>query len=651
MSAPQEELGYLGPRQAYEALDNYGRHYGRLPLVLLMHAAVPQSFRPDLLNLIKVNFLPEAGDDLTVDADVLFSPLIESTGAGFHRLDPEVRRQCLVLLDAAHKHSAERRSVAVARFILAYVDEMIRRPGTADDPLFTEYLTVQGWVAGAFVSPHEMASHFARALEPITQGQYPVRLHLGGLASALSIPLTGYPELIAYARALGAIETGNDIEAARLIRSLGSEALEIGGVTLRPPTELLREYSITNETPEPPNELAREHSIADETPAPPVPRNALKANTEVREVFISYRLLDNMAPPGGRDGFVNYLMRQVRARLQEDGVPDAILWQDRSLIARGDNWNEEVWRVVNRSELFIVILSKNYIRSSWCKKELHAMESRVKRLPTGERRIFRVDKHWVPENQIPEPLRSIQSVRFYREDRESNIDEFFWGGKVRLSREFDKALLELTSAIGRRLEEFGIPYLRTDPPEPRLYTRRSNGRVVFVAKPAVDMLEYYRTVVEELRGAGYRVTPDPDQDLGNHGEEVQSAIVRALAEAEASIHLLGTRTGGRPDGLNMDLVSMQLAAAAEAAKTSPGFERMIWAPTVLAAGTSAQAKTARRDPLKVLKRFGQRLLESDQIDGDTASRFNEFVLQRLERRKQGSWQHAFREQPPARGSS
>lgn len=117
------------------------------------------------------------------------------------------------------------------------------------------------------------------------------------------------------------------------------------------------------------------------------------------------------------------------------------------------------------------------------------------------------------------------------------------------------------------------------------------------------------------------------------GEEVRSTVINALAEAEASIHLLGIRTGGRPDGLDMDLVPMQLAAAAEKAKEQPGFERMIWAPTVLPADANAQTKGARRDPLKILKRFGQRVLEADQIDNDTASRFNEFVLQRLERRR------------------
>jgi hypothetical protein len=244
----------------------------------------------------------------------------------------------------------------------------------------------------------------------------------------------------------------------------------------------------------------------------------------------------------------------------------------------------------------------------------------------------------VPENQVPETLRRIQSVQFYREDQDAKtVDEFFWGGKVRLSKEFDKALLELTSAIGKRLEKLvGIRLEPKGQPEPQVDNARrsANGRVVFVAKPALDMIEYYRSLVEELWGTGFRVTPDPDKDLSKRGEEVRSAVVGALAEAEASIHLLGTRTGGRPDGLDMDLVPMQLAEAAKEAKRKPGFERLIWAPTVLPAQTSAQAKRVRR-PLKILERFGQQLLEADQIDSDTASNFYLHVLQRLERRRLG----------------
>ena len=77
----------------------------------------------------------------------------------------------------------------------------------------------------------------------------------------------------------------------------------------------------------------------------------------------------------------------------------------------------------------------------------------------------------------------------------------------------------------------------------------------------------------------------------------------------------------------MDLVPMQLAAAADEATRRPSFERIIWAPKVL------PAERARSDPLKVLKRFGQQLLATDHIYNDTASRFNELVLKRLSRKR------------------
>jgi hypothetical protein len=362
-----------------------------------------------------------------------------------------------------------------------------------------------------------------------------------------------------------------------------------------------------------------------------------------RGVFISYRRLDNDPPPddpNDRNGFVDYLLRQVKYDLIQLGVTNAIFWQDRSKIAPSDDFSEEISNALNKADLFVAILSRNYITSNWCEKELHTMTARVEMFgaPAGKGRIFRVDKHKVPENEIPEALRRIESVQFYREDPYADcVDDYFWRGKVRFIKEYEDAVKKLALSISKRLEALGIPLQpkperRADNDQPELRLDNacpSNGRVVFVATPAGDMVPYYRTLVTELRGAGYHVTPDPDKDLSKLGEEVRSAVVKALAEAEASIHLLGTRTGGRPDGLDMDLVPMQLAAAAEEVKKKTGFERLIWAPTVLPAGTCAEAEIAHRDPLEVLDRFGQRLLDPDQIVGATASGFNEFVLQRL----------------------
>jgi hypothetical protein len=212
-------------------------------------------------------------------------------------------------------------------------------------------------------------------------------------------------------------------------------------------------------------------------------------------VFISYRRLDNQRPGGtrGRDGFVNYLVRQICARLEEDGVvpEEVVVWQDRSKIEPGDIFSEAIFDALSRADLFVAIVSRNYVKGAWCLAELTAMEERLKLLdkPAGEHRIFRVDKHKVPEDQIPAALRKVQAVQFYREDRDAKCtDEFFWGGKVRSSKEYDKALLELTTAIGKRLQE--VLEIPSDPKALEPQTDMddaivsSNGPVVFVAKPA-----------------------------------------------------------------------------------------------------------------------------------------------------------------------
>jgi hypothetical protein len=359
-------------------------------------------------------------------------------------------------------------------------------------------------------------------------------------------------------------------------------------------------------------------------------------------VFVSYRRLDNYTPPDGGPlkGFVDHLLRAIKWRLMEMGVPDADFWLDRSKIEPGDRWSDAIEEALNRADLFVAIVSENYLRSSWCIKEVCTMKKRASKLPAppdGKRRIFRVDKRKVPEQEIPpelQELREIQAVQFYREDLDAEkIDEFFWGGKVRLSDEYDNAIDRLASAIAKRLKELRIQFK----PEPQRHqlqvndTRQSkNGRVIFVAKPAPDMLEDYRRIVAELRGHGFRVVPAPDTNPSEWGkEEIRSAVVSALAKAEVSIHLLGDRPG------SMDLVSMQLRAAAEKAKTAaketkrkPGFERLIWAPAVLLVPDD-EAPRAPRDPFEVLDQFGQ-WVESDQLFSDTYANFRRDLLQRLE---------------------
>jgi tetratricopeptide (TPR) repeat protein len=227
----------LGVREAYDALDSYGRAYGAERLRLLLHAAVPQSFRADLLNLIKLNFVDlRSTTDLSIDADVLFSPLVAGNAAGYYRIDPQVRRHCLMLLDSIYREQSERRSVQVARFLLAYAAHAARGPAIDRDPLLGQYLALQRWVALAFTEPTAAAAAFASCLRrTIDLPATAARVSLGGVAAAIDIPLAGHVELLAYARGLDALVSGDSETGNRILRALPDTEMVVGNVVLPSP--------------------------------------------------------------------------------------------------------------------------------------------------------------------------------------------------------------------------------------------------------------------------------------------------------------------------------------------------------------------------------------------------------------------------------
>jgi len=238
-------------------------------------------------------------------------------------------------------------------------------------------------------------------------------------------------------------------------------------------------------------------------------------------------------------------------------------------------------------------------------------------------RIFRVDKNKVPDDEIPDILRGVQASRLFVEDSADREVEFYYKLDV---KKYYAAVHELAFAIARRLEALNV---ETALDGGMVDMPTSNGRTVFVAVPATDTREPYRALVEELLRSGYSVVPDPSKSPPDTGDEAEGIVVNGLADAELSIHLLGERSGIRPDGLDSDLVPFQLARAAAEADRRPSFHRLIWAPKALPTLSDEIAETSPRDPLDVLARFDQSL-PSDIVHGDTWKDFQEFLFYRLE---------------------
>ncbi|WP_374245804.1 TIR domain-containing protein [Zoogloea sp.] len=241
----------LETHEAYAALEQYVADYGRDPLLLLMHAAVPETLRPDLLNLIRVNFLATHGPDPSLEADVLFSPLATALGGGYYRIDAQVRWHCLVMLRSLYRHDPRPRIRRIAELLWRYVEAREHQASRAADPQLAEFLDIQRWVALAFLEPASAAHAFADALRQTHADGSTVALRLGGLAAAIELPLAGQPELLAYARGLDALASGNDAEAERLLGALGNDEIRVGDIVLKAPEAVLADYRAGAPQPDP----------------------------------------------------------------------------------------------------------------------------------------------------------------------------------------------------------------------------------------------------------------------------------------------------------------------------------------------------------------------------------------------------------------
>ena len=353
------------------------------------------------------------------------------------------------------------------------------------------------------------------------------------------------------------------------------------------------------------------------------------------QIFVSYARADDLPPPEDVDcdGFVTCLHEQLNYEFQTLGGPRPKIWRDTRRIGQADQFDQKIEDAISQSSLLLVVLSKNWMASDYCSKELKAFAERWKGDgDSGVReRIVVVGKRHVDPDRRPSMLQGQEGFRFYSMDDPDEVGlerEYFARGKVRDRRYYD-LVEEMASLLSRRVTHLGAGEVVgrdeagsvTPPPGVRRPT-------VYLAKPATDMREAYDRMVTELTGGGYYVVPEPARDIPVDGTAV-AVVDQAMAAAELSIHLLGDKPGFAPEGAG-PIVGMQLerAAAAMQARAAAGrtFQRIVWAPRILE--LNGADETAERDPLAMLAKFGT-YVAGDSVEGGTLSKFVELVNQRL----------------------
>ena len=370
------------------------------------------------------------------------------------------------------------------------------------------------------------------------------------------------------------------------------------------------------------------------------------------QIFLSYARADNVVPvgSGAQYGFVSLLRANLAAALQRRAVGDVAIWRDKEAIDDGEQFTPKILRAIDQSQLMLVVLTPASLKSEYCRQELEAFTQRWAEDPNLKHRIIVVLRTWVEPERWPAVAAGQNGYRFYtaENDRDGMAETPMYGNDGKPTSPFYDVVEQIGKFIERRAGELGTTVATPAPSSdagapsasaPAAGVMTANGRTIFVAQPAGDMEDAYRTVVAELRSDGYAVVPDPEGKIPDSAAAAEY-VDTFLGQAELSIHLLGERAGARDKSPPIVGLQMERAALRD-------FRRVIFAPKVFADADERAQVLDDRDPIAVRDRFG-RGLASDTVIGDG---LGDFVVELKNYLRKAAPKRAITESAPLRAGA
>lgn len=312
-------------------------------------------------------------------------------------------------------------------------------------------------------------------------------------------------------------------------------------------------------------------------PQPPEGSDALDA-----DVFISYHHVDNEAVGAAQQQWITVLDKELSARLRMLFDDHVRVWRD-SKVRGNDIFAEDVSELLTRVRVFVAVLSRGYLDSDWCQRELAEFVAAAE-LGTGLRvgrksRIFKVVKSPVSLEALPEPLVEVIGYDFHEDGSE------YLTGPSDDGRKFFERAYEVADDIARLLRA-----LRGDPPIDETGPL-NGGRTVYLAETTSDVADSRTQLKRELERRGHRVLPEDPLPLVP--EELLTEIREELSAADLSVHLLGARYGTRPEGEERSIPVVQFDIAEEFAARGE-LDQLVWTAEHQASLEEAQAMLIER---------------------------------------------------------
>jgi SIR2-like domain len=224
---------------ALQRVAGFARRYGEAHVLLAMHAALPLGLTPDLLHLVRINFVN--GAPWIAEADLLLSPLCEEVGGELYEMTSEARELLLDELRSDPEFGPPRIK-AVGEFLVEYA--IRTRSGSTKlvtDEMRDFYQALE-WVGLAYARPEEAAHSLALALRKgLHDEDHGEIVRVASLTEALTAPLLSEDRILLYSAGVKHLAAGDVHHAQPLFEALGplDQPTRIGGLELPSPGSLM----------------------------------------------------------------------------------------------------------------------------------------------------------------------------------------------------------------------------------------------------------------------------------------------------------------------------------------------------------------------------------------------------------------------------
>lgn len=212
---------------------------------------------------------------------------------------------------------------------------------------------------------------------------------------------------------------------------------------------------------------------------------------------------------------------------------------------------------VQKSGLLLVIMSKRYLESDWCQKEIEWFEAEIKACQEAGGLVLVVRVQPTNHEEWPSCLKDEDGhtlIGFTFHPKGGNGDEMVrphgWPEPLPTDREYYRELGKLSTIITRRLNELKKrPTLRANANQARQHNPIDEKPGIYL-QAAASEIDVWRLTKQVMEASGYRVFPDALPIVDRNVKAIQEARKKRLqliGEKANALCLLGSRESNGQD--------------------------------------------------------------------------------------------------------